>query len=300
MTSEGYVKLHRRIEESDVWDNPNTLKVFLWCLLRANYTKRAIRFGGEAITLQPGEFISGRFAAAKECKMSPSTWRDQILYLCRTGAIRSKSDNKKTVFTVVNWARFQCEVEKPDNNPTAETGLSPKSPTTRKTVFTVVNRVRLHGKADKSDNDPTTARHRQESKKGRKRADGEEHAVPPPEDGEGKGGLLHGDDSSASKKNGSAVSEFVGFFSAEHLARRGSKYAVHRGRDHAAAKSMIDSLGLEECKARAVRYLTREDKWTHEHGFSIGNMLAVINGLGGNGKAKSEAVEFLRPDQVKA
>jgi hypothetical protein len=63
---------------------------------------------------------------------------------------------------------------------------------------------------------------------------------------------------------------------------------------------MIDSLGLQECKTRAVRYLSREDRWTHEHGFSIGNMEVVINGLGGkDGRTKNETVEFLNLNAVR-
>ena len=86
------------------------------------------------------------------------------------------------------------------------------------------------------------------------------------------------------KKSGEethGTQSLITFFCSKHEEVRKSKYAVQRGKDHAAAKTMLDSLGLEECKARAVRYLTREDKWNLEHGYTLHNMAQIINGLNG-------------------
>jgi hypothetical protein len=118
MSAEGYVKLHRQLLDSEVWENPRMLKVFIWALLRANYTERAVRFSGEDIILGPGQFISGRFTGAGECGLPPSTFVDQISRLDEMGMLQTASDNRKTVFTVVNWARYQGQPEKSDSQPT--------------------------------------------------------------------------------------------------------------------------------------------------------------------------------------
>jgi hypothetical protein len=128
MPGKGYVKLHRELLDSDVWQNQNCLKVFVWALLSARHTEGQVRLQGECIPLEPGQFISGRFAGSKACGMHPSTFWDQIMHLEAAGTLRAKSDNRKTVFTVVNWARFQ-------------------------------------GNGAASDSRPTTARHKQERKK---------------------------------------------------------------------------------------------------------------------------------------
>jgi hypothetical protein len=118
MSSEGgYIKLYRRILENPVFENPRTLQVFLWALCRANYTARTVRFGGENITLRAGQFIAGRFTGAEACHMPPSTFRNQLAFLHAAGMLDSKSDNRKTVFTVVNWARFQGEGFREDSKP---------------------------------------------------------------------------------------------------------------------------------------------------------------------------------------
>ncbi len=115
---EGFVKLHRRLLDSDVWQNPNALRVFLWALLRANYTQRTVHFGGRDLSLAPGEFISGRFAGSAECHLKPSTFRNAVCWLQDAGMIRTKPDNQKTVFTVVNWARFQIGCSQVDSRRT--------------------------------------------------------------------------------------------------------------------------------------------------------------------------------------
>jgi len=83
------------------------------------------------------------------------------------------------------------------------------------------------------------------------------------------------------QKQPSEVQAFITFFCQKHEEHRKCKYAVQPGRDHKAAKEMLLPLGLEECQARAVRYLIRDDKWNLEHGYTIHNLGVVINGLSG-------------------
>ena len=132
----GYIKLFRSLESNPVFENANALKVFIWCLMRATYTPREVRFHGDTISLLPGQFISGRFAGARACNMSPSTFRNQIHFLRTMQILDSEADNKKTIFTVINWARYQGEGSPEDS---------------------------------KEDNERTTKGHKQEGKKERKR-----------------------------------------------------------------------------------------------------------------------------------
>jgi hypothetical protein len=131
MENNGYIKLHRKSLESVVFENPNTWKVWCYCMLRANHKKTMVQFEGEEIILNPGQFITGRYHGAEGCKMKPSTFNDQIRKLKKLKNLNTKSDNKKTIITIVNWVFYQCNGETPGIN---------------------------------SDNDPTTTQHRQECK----------------------------------------------------------------------------------------------------------------------------------------
>lgn len=112
---DGWIRLHRKILFSAVWEDVNALRVFVWALLRANHTTRTIRFNGEEIDLQPGQFVSGRFAGARECRMKPSTFRNACDRLSKTQNLDIKSDNQKSVYTVVKWEDYQTGEAQEDN-----------------------------------------------------------------------------------------------------------------------------------------------------------------------------------------
>jgi hypothetical protein len=95
----GWVKLHRSLLDSATFADANLLKVFIWALLRANHKTTKIPLGGEEIPLKPGQFVSGRFAGARECNMNPSTFWSQIQRLRRMRNLYTASDSKRTVFT---------------------------------------------------------------------------------------------------------------------------------------------------------------------------------------------------------
>ncbi|MCX6170640.1 MAG: hypothetical protein NTX65_14965 [Ignavibacteriales bacterium] len=122
VTNLGYVKLYRKSLDSVVWQNPNTWKVWSYCLIRANHKEAEIPFGDEVSILKPGQFITGRYTGAQECNMSPSTFWSQILKLKKLKYIDTFSDNKKTVITIVNWDVEQSRRDntdtKADINPT--------------------------------------------------------------------------------------------------------------------------------------------------------------------------------------
>lgn len=115
MSAGGYFRVHRQLEQSNVFENPLTFKVFMWCLMRASYKVRTIRFHRENVMLQPGQFITGRFAGAEACHMKPSTFRNQLNTLRSMGSIALKSDRQKTIISVLNWTRFQLEASGKDN-----------------------------------------------------------------------------------------------------------------------------------------------------------------------------------------
>ena len=116
---EGWLKLHRQSLHSAAFEDANVWKVWCWCLMRTNHKERKIIFGGQEVTLCAGQFISGRFAGAEECNMKPSTFRNCIDRLKLYGNLNTKSDNKKTIFTIVKWNCFQSLSDFQDNKRTA-------------------------------------------------------------------------------------------------------------------------------------------------------------------------------------
>jgi hypothetical protein len=103
----GFIILHRKLLSSAIFENPNDLKVWLWCLLRANHSNASIFFGSEEIGIKRGQFIFGRFTASQELKMNPSTVYKILKKLEKAGMILIKSNNKKSLLSVINYEVYQ-------------------------------------------------------------------------------------------------------------------------------------------------------------------------------------------------
>ena len=71
---EGWIKIHRKLLESNVFDNEKVLKLWIWCLLKATHQEQKPIIGTQIVKLKAGQFIFGRDKAAAELKMKPS-WK---------------------------------------------------------------------------------------------------------------------------------------------------------------------------------------------------------------------------------
>jgi len=103
----GWIKLHRKITESSVWKDPETIATWIWCLTKATHKDYKFPFNGGDIEIKSGQFITGLFVACKEIKVSPRKYRTCIAYLQNTGRITVKSTNKFTLISVLKWEKYQ-------------------------------------------------------------------------------------------------------------------------------------------------------------------------------------------------
>jgi hypothetical protein len=120
----GWVKLHRKLLNSSVFQNPNILKFWVWCLLKATHTEYETRIGIQKVTLLKGQFPFGRDTAAVELNMKPTTVYKYLNQLKKENLIEVNSNNKFSVVTIVNWELYQEEEGEPcqlrDNNVTTK------------------------------------------------------------------------------------------------------------------------------------------------------------------------------------
>lgn len=105
----GWIKLHRKITESPVFDNPNLLKLWLWCLCKATHTEHEVIVGKKIIKLLPGQFVFGRLKAADFLNMNDRTVYDYMKLLNKLEMISIKTNNKFTLVTIVNWTVYQSD-----------------------------------------------------------------------------------------------------------------------------------------------------------------------------------------------
>ena len=111
---QGWVKLHRCLKNKAIFDNEKLLKVHVWCLLKATHKPHIDLVGRQKVQVEPGQFVTGRFKAATELSMAPSTAWEYLKLLEDNKTINIKSNNKYSVVTIVNWGLYQSEDEKSD------------------------------------------------------------------------------------------------------------------------------------------------------------------------------------------
>lgn len=111
----GWIKLHRKLLDSPIFQNEKLFKVFAYCLMKASHKDHKQLVGRQIVELKKGQFVFGRKRASEELRLKESTVRDYIKFLENLQTIVVSSDNKFSVITVVNWAVYQSDEQISDS-----------------------------------------------------------------------------------------------------------------------------------------------------------------------------------------
>ena len=116
MTSNGYIKLHRKLLNWEWYRDANTTRVFLHLLLIANYGESRYR----GVEIHPGQAVIGRRSLSNALGLTEQQVRTALEHLKSTNEITIKSTNKFSVVTVVNWSFYQVDFDEPTNKSTSK------------------------------------------------------------------------------------------------------------------------------------------------------------------------------------
>ena len=115
----GWIKLHRKIIDNPVFDNPDLFHLFVYCLIAANHNPTMIVWNGEEKNMERGSFITGRKSLSEKLKQSESKIYRNLKTLEKLNIITQKSNNRFTLINVVNYCNYQgseFENEQQTNN----------------------------------------------------------------------------------------------------------------------------------------------------------------------------------------
>jgi biotin operon repressor len=98
-----FIKLDRNIQNWRWYQNPNTFRVFIHCLLNANIMPKEF----EGITINRGEFPTSHEKIGNTLNLTIQQVRTAINHLKSTGEITTKIYSKFQVITIVNYAYYQ-------------------------------------------------------------------------------------------------------------------------------------------------------------------------------------------------
>lgn len=124
----GFIKLYRSMLDHPVFAHPVALKIWVWCLLKANHTKKSVSLkigkGSTIVNVLPGQFIFGRFKAEDELNIDGSTIYKWIQKFSSNDfdLIKIESNNQYSIVSICNWATYQSingtnvtTIEQPSN-----------------------------------------------------------------------------------------------------------------------------------------------------------------------------------------
>jgi hypothetical protein len=137
MTNQGWISLHRKIEDNPIFQNEKALKIWIWVLIRANHTETDILLGRNLIHLKVGQFVFGSDTACERLKMSKSTIHFWLNFLKLERYIERKVTNKYSIITVLNYSRYQTVERQVEYKRNAKRILSVQQNETDNNVDTV-------------------------------------------------------------------------------------------------------------------------------------------------------------------
>ena len=100
---EGFIYLHRTLLNWEWVDDPVILKVFIFCLLKANHKENK----WQGIVVERGSFITSIGKFSKELNISEMQLRNCIKKLKKSECITSKTTNKYTYISICNYDTYQ-------------------------------------------------------------------------------------------------------------------------------------------------------------------------------------------------
>ena len=87
--------------------NHSLFTLWVYCLLKANHKPNTFIWNGEKVTIQRGQFISGRKEIAKDLNMNESCTYRNLKKLEKLGNVNIKSNNKFSLITVCKYNTYQ-------------------------------------------------------------------------------------------------------------------------------------------------------------------------------------------------
>lgn len=123
MTSGGFIKLHRKMLEWGWYQDANTMRVFIHCLLRANHKSGEYK----GLKIERGQFCTSVSVISKELRLSSKQVRTAFRHLQETNELAIKTANRYSLVTVNNYDFFQSCADDGANktaNKTASAGAN--------------------------------------------------------------------------------------------------------------------------------------------------------------------------------
>ena len=103
----GWIKIHRKMKEWEWYSDINTFRLFMHVLLSAEYTQKKIK----GIVVERGQMLTSLSALSEETGLSVKQIRLCLNRLKTTNEVATRTTNKYTLLSIVNYGKYQIKDE---------------------------------------------------------------------------------------------------------------------------------------------------------------------------------------------
>ena len=105
----GWIKLHRKILDNWIWDDPEKLRAWIDILLMVNHEDKQIPFDGHIVTIHKGQRLTSLLKLSERWGWSRNRVDRFLRLLEEAKMVTADRTPNGTVLTVINWALYQDE-----------------------------------------------------------------------------------------------------------------------------------------------------------------------------------------------
>ena len=134
MENNGWIKLHRKIEDNPISTKPDYFRVWIYLLTHANHRENTFIWNEGKITVKSGELITGRKEISKKTGVNESKVYRILKYLENEQQIKQQQTNKYTLVKILKWKDYQQEEQQNEQQVNNKRTTSEQQVNTNKNV----------------------------------------------------------------------------------------------------------------------------------------------------------------------
>lgn len=135
---EGWIKLHRKIVDNDVFKSLNSKQrdVMMMCLILASHKEKEWYWNGKFYKIKPGQFVTSLDSIRRYCSkdVTNRTIRTTLEILEKAGFLTNESTNRGRLITICNWEKYQSKEDESDKQNENHNGRQTDRQTDNQTV----------------------------------------------------------------------------------------------------------------------------------------------------------------------
>jgi hypothetical protein len=135
----GYFKVWRKIEDSGLYQMPNTLAMFMFLLSKAMHKDCRVGTSAGIVELKRGQYISGRAQLSADLKQTEREIRTSLSRLIELQIIDQQTTSRYSIYTIVNYDKYQDCDQKTTSTSTSKRPANDQQTTTKERIKELKN-----------------------------------------------------------------------------------------------------------------------------------------------------------------